>query len=370
MSSRCRRRYALRRRGVAQRKRTCFGGRRSWVQIPPPRPICVGDGPLPRTEARCWAFMAARPGRFPLPTGEQYEIRHGPQSATVTEVGATLRAYSLDAIAVIDGFDDAEFASGGRGQVLAPWPNRLSTGRYSFDGRDARVPINEAAGSNAIHGLVRWLPWQPVSHSADAVRLRCVLHPQPAYPWRLELQVEYRLGPGGLTTTASATNQTAAPAPFGIGFHPYVTVGTPLVDDAWLHVAGYRRLIADADGIPVDEAPVAGTPYDYTQPRAVGTAHLDTAYTDLERDGHGRATAVLDDRTTGRSVALWMDGGYRYLMVFTGDTVKPPERRRRSVALEPMTCPPNAFRSGRDLIALDPGATWQGSWGLALHATG
>jgi aldose 1-epimerase len=40
------------------------------------------------------------------------------------------------------------------------------------------------------------------------------------------------------------------------------------------------------------------------------------------------------------------------------------ERRRKAVAVEPMTCPPDAFRTGVALIELDPGATWQGRWGL------
>src|SRR4051812_22319515 len=105
--------------------------------------------------------MGAGISPFPPPSGEQYEIRHGGQSATVTEMGATLRAYAHDGKPIIDGFAIDAFASGGRGQVLAPWPNRLSQGRYSFGGRHAKVPLNEPEHSNAIHGLVRWLPWQP-----------------------------------------------------------------------------------------------------------------------------------------------------------------------------------------------------------------
>ena len=51
-------------------------------------------------------------------------------------------------------------------------------------------------------------------------------------------------------------------------------------------------------------------------------------------------------------------------MLFTGDTL-PDDRRRRSLAVEPMTCPPNAFRTGDALIRLDPGGSFTSTWGIA-----
>ena len=91
---------------------------------------------------------------------------------------------------------------------------------------------------------------------------------------------------------------------------------------------------------------------------------LDTAYTELSCDPDGRAAMLIADPDAARTVTLWVDAMYRYLMVFTGDTLDPPERRRRSIAIEPMTCPPDTLRSGVDLISLDPGARWHGSWGI------
>ena len=51
-------------------------------------------------------------------------------------------------------------------------------------------------------------------------------------------------------------------------------------------------------------------------------------------------------------------------MVYTADQVERPERRRAAVAIEPMTCPPDALRTGSDLIELGPGESWRGVWGL------
>jgi aldose 1-epimerase len=298
------------------------------------------------------------------PSGRQFELRHGAQLAVVTEVGATLRHYAVGADRLLDGFAEDEMASGGRGQVLAPWPNRIGNGRYTFEGQAERVPLNEPARSNAIHGLVRWLPWTCTMQSAEAVRMRCVLQPQPAYQWRVALEIEYRLGEQGLAVETTATNLAATRAPFGLGFHPYLTVGTAIVDDAVLAVPGRSRLLADDRGLPIGEEHVAGTDYDFTRPRPIGDAVLDTAFTDLAVDDDGRARVVLSDAGGGRHATVWLDADFRYLMVFTGDTLEPPEHRRRAVALEPMTCPPDALRSGRDLIALDPSGQWRGTWGI------
>lgn len=307
-------------------------------------------------------MASARPIDQP-PSGHQHLIGHGRQQLVVTEVGATLRSYTVDGVAVVDGFAADELATSGRGQVLAPWPNRLGDGRYSFGGRSGRAALDEPERRNAIHGLVRWLPWSVVSSAQNVVAMGCTLHPQPGYPWRLELTVEYRLGRDGLTVTAGARNCSDAVAPFGIGFHPYLTVGSAPIDPARLLVPARRRLITDERCLPTGEALVASTEFDFMAGRAIGPTRLDTAYTDLVRS-EDRAVVELQDPTGERHVALWVDGSFRYLMVFTGDTLDPQTRRRTSVAVEPMTCPPDALRSGTDVVALDPGARWQGRWGI------
>jgi aldose 1-epimerase len=300
-----------------------------------------------------------------LPTGAQHEISHGDQRAVVTEVGATLRAYEAGGAAVIDGFEVDELSSAGRGQVLAPWPNRLEDGRYSYGGVDGAAALDEPEHGNAIHGLLRWRPWTLQDRADDAVTMRCILHPQPGYPWLLEVGVRYALGSDGLTVEADATNHASMPAPFGIGFHPYVTVGSQRIDDAHLTVPAGEHLAADDRGLPTGRHAVIGSELDFMKPRPLGPTRLDTAFTALDRDADGRATAVLERPDRARAVRVWVDPAFQYLMVYTGDTLEPAERRRAGIAIEPMTCPPNAFRTGVDLIELEPGATWRGSWGIS-----
>jgi len=312
--------------------------------------------------------MPARTPRISVasPTGQQWRIGHGRQEVIVCEVGATLRAYSVGEHAVIDGFGPDEWSHSGRGQVLAPWPNRLADGRYEFNGVRAQAALDEPERRNAIHGLVRWLPWTLQTRHQNQLSLRLQLHPQPGYPFSLLLELEYHVGRDGLIVTTRARSLDEGPIPFGLGFHPYLTAGPESVDGVILHVPARHTLDLDDRGLPTGAlTAVEGTERDFTTSRFVGPAVLDTAYTTLLRDADGKARANLDAPGGVTGATLWVDEGFPYLMIYTGDTLAEVQRRRRAVAIEPMTCPPNALRTGKDVIDLQPGAEWTSQWGIA-----
>ena len=303
-----------------------------------------------------------------LASGRQYEIGFGAHRAVVTGVGATLRSCVLHGREVIRSFPAEVRSPAGHGQVLAPWPNRLRDGRYQWEGQTLQVPLSEPARGNAIHGLVRWQQWEAADRRPEGVRLRHRIHPRDGYPFLVDVEIDYSLSSDGLTVTAVATNPGAAAAPFGIGFHPYLVPGDGVVDGWTLTVPAARRLVTDDGGIPTGSQPVEGTTFDFRGDRAVGAAVLDTAFTELVRDGAGRAvTTVASGEHRGDRVSLWVDGSFRALMVFTGDTLG-PELRRRAVAVEPMTCPPNALATGEGVIRLEPGSRWEGRWGISSEA--
>ena len=307
-----------------------------------------------------------RPAHTTVATGAQWVIGHGHQRAIITEVGATLRSLTVGDRAVVDGFGPDEWSHAGRGQVLAPWPNRLGDGAYTFQDVSAQAPIDEVGGHNAIHGLVRWLPWRLTGRAQNRVGLKCELHPSPAYPFALRIEIEYRLGREGLTVTTDAQNFGDGDLPFGLGFHPYLTVGTATIDQARLRVPARSRLVADERGLPTGSVGVASTEFDFTASRPIGVTRLDTAFWDLNRDSDGRARVDLDHPDGAAGVTLWADERFGYLMVFTGDTLDEGSRRT-AVAVEPMTCPPDAFRTGTDLTVLRPGARWTGTWGITAR---
>jgi aldose 1-epimerase len=296
-------------------------------------------------------------------SGEQIEIASGGQRATVTSVGATLRAYSVDGRAVIDGFEADEVCPGGRGQVLMPWPNRIALGRYEFAGRRQQLPIDELELGHAIHGLSRWAAWQTEARSADAVRLRYRLPARPGYPFPLDLFVEYRLSSSGLAVTLGATNLGRVACPFGAGAHPYFRFPAARADDVELCVRATEWLDVDARSIPTRRCPVEGSPLDFRRPRVIGSAHLDHALTGLERDEHGVARVLL--RHDRQELRVWLDRSFGFVQIFTGDTLADRTRQRLGIAVEPTTCAPNAFNSGDGLRVLAPGASFEGRWGVA-----
>lgn len=295
------------------------------------------------------------------PTGEQVELVHGDQRAVVVEVGGGLRAYAAGQRELLDGYDVDAMSTSGRGQLLIPWPNRLQDGRYEFDGRRHQLALSEPEHGNAIHGLVRWTRWFVREREADRVLLEHVLHPQPGYPFSLALEVEYALAADGLSVRTTATNIGVDACPYGAGVHPYLTVGTPSVDAAILTSPGATVIRSDDRGLPVGTDRVERTPFDFRRARAIAATTLDHAFTDLERGDDGLARVELR-HPDGSGVVLWVDEGYRYLMLFTGDPL--PDVGRRSLAVEPMTCPPNAFRTGESLVRLEPGETHTARWGL------
>ncbi|MFG2872584.1 gluconokinase, GntK/IdnK-type [Streptomyces sp. NPDC048338] len=299
------------------------------------------------------------------PTGASWRLVRGAQSAEVVQLGGALRCYVVDGRPLLDGFSTGSTITGGRGQLLVPWPNRVGGGRYDFGGRTLQLPLTEVEKSNAIHGLLRWTLWKLLARTDDSVLLGTTLCPQPGYPFLLDVRVEYRLGPDGLRTAVWATNTGTEPAPYGVGQHPYLTVGTDLVDSTVLTVPARYLLRTDDRGLPVGREPVDGTPYDFRAARPIGDLRLDTAFTGLDRAHDGRATVRLAHPSGLRGVDLWLGEGTRYVQVYTGDTLAEPERRRRGVAVEAMSCPPDAFRSGTDLTVLRPGATHVLRWGLS-----
>jgi aldose 1-epimerase len=301
-------------------------------------------------------------------TGTQFEISAGEYRATVTELGAGLRQLSHRGRPLIVGYDDDELPPAAAGQLLAPWPNRIDRGRYTFSGTEYQLDLSEPSLGNAIHGLTRWRNWAPKKHEADRVLLKHVSHGREGYPFCLEIDVDYRLtADTGLEVTMTARNSGTRPAPYGTGAHPYLTAGTPVIDECELALPAAQWLPVDDRCIPFGPVKdVDGTPYDFRRPRPIGGVRLDHTLTGLERDGDGRAWARLG--MNGSHVSLWVDEGYRWLQVFSGDVLD-ASHRRCALAIEPMTCPPNAFASGTDLLTLEPGQEVRHTWGISVHAS-
>jgi len=298
-----------------------------------------------------------------LPSGEQIAIAHGDQRAVVTEVGATLRTYVKGGVSVVEGFAGEEVPTHARGQVLYPWPNRIGDGEWTFSDRTARPAVDDVEHATASHGLVRWRPFHVEAVNQNRCVLSMLLHPTPDYPFLSEISVAYHLGALGLTVTTTVTNRDDVPIPFGVGFHPYLAVTTPTIEGAQLEIPAKAYVAVNDRQLPTGEIlPLASNQLDFSKRKSLSGHELDVTYTELIRDDTGLAIATLED-ATGGEIELSVDRNFPYLQVYTGDHLE-KGRRRTSVAIEPMTCPPDALRSGKDVVVLEPGQHWAGSWRL------
>lgn len=302
-----------------------------------------------------------------IPSGAQYPIRHGDQVAVIVEVGGGVRTYSVGGHDVLDGYAEDAQCDGARGQSLIPWPNRVRDGKWSWQGAELQLALTEPEQHNAIHGLCRWASWELVERSDATVTLTCAVVPQPGYPWRLEVTNTWTLDDDGLSVSTTVTNASDTDAPVAVGFHPYLTVGTPTIDAAVLTLPAGTRILTGEQQIPTGTEPVAGTDYDFTAPKSIGSLEIDYAFRDLRRDPDGKVRLILRGPDDGVAVTLWVDAAYSYLELFTGDALPDPARRRQGLGVEPMSAPPNAMATGESLSVVAPGDAWRGSWGIATE---
>lgn len=293
-------------------------------------------------------------------TGE-LEITRGSASAVVTIVGAGLRAFEVGGVPYVETYDDEPPM--GAGAVLVPWPNRVAGATWTQAGETHTLEATESVRGNAIHGLVRHAKWSVVSHEDSSVTLSVDVDGAPGWPFPFRTTISYELTDAGLTVTHTVANRGERPMPFGVGTHPYPRPGNADVDDCVLTLAARTVLPVDLDtmipnGAPID---VTGTDFDFRTGRPLRDIELDTAFGGCEPGPDGLIRHSVRHGTTG--VEVWAEPEFRWVQVFT--PAEFPGKGARAVAIEPMTCPPDALNSGVDLTWLQPGGTWAGRWGIS-----
>lgn len=300
-------------------------------------------------------------------SGEQYELRAHGYVAEIAGVGATLRGLRHQGRDLIVPFDADQLRPAMRGALMAPWTNRTADGRYMFEGVTYQLVRSESETATAAHGLVSWLAFHCTENADDRVVLTAMIEPQPGYPWRVRIDVAFHLDADGLVQEVLATNESPDAAPFGVGGHPYLVAGessASAVDDWVLELPADEVLLVSADrllptGIArVDEYERGRL--DFRSPRRVGDATVNHAFTSFGRDAEGRARARVTDGG-GRGVEISWDQRCPWVQVYTADDSGSVEHRH-GLAIEPMTCPPDALNSQRDLLVIQPGGSAGAGW--------
>lgn len=303
---------------------------------------------------------------IPPPSGLQHVLTDPATGslAVVTEVGASLREFSVAGRDVLDPYGLEEIAPAGHGNILAPWPNRLADGRYTWDGERYQLPITEPDRATALHGLVHTERWSLVESSPTQVTLALTSVPVLGYPWQLAYRARYTLQGAGLTIEVSATNESGTDAPYGIGFHPWLSPGPGSLDETTFRLDAEAWVSTDERLLPTGAQPLPEA-FDFRTPRPFGSTDLDDAFLEPIRDADGLSWLTLAG-SDGRTAELWMDESMSAWQVCSGDHIQPESIRRRGLAAEPMSCIADAFNTGDSLVRLAPGETHTVRWGVRL----
>ncbi len=309
--------------------------------------------------------------RTPL-SGTQHALRSGDYDAVIASVGASLRSFTHRGRDLTVPYDADEVRMGYRGATLAPWPNRVVDGTYSFQGQDYLLALTEPARGHALHGLAGWLAFEAIDKGPDHVTLAATIEPQTSYPWRIEVETTFALSADGITQTVRARNVSTDAAPWGTGPHPYLVAG-PSALDTWTlalpaeHVLQVDERLSPTELRAVDADDAAR--FDFRAPRVLGAVEIDHAYTGLARDEAGLAAVRLTD-PTGTGVEMAWDQRCPWVQIHTADKGIGKPGHRAGLAVEPMTCAPDAYNAPKydfdaGLIVLEPGATAEASWRIA-----
>lgn len=314
-----------------------------------------------------------RPPRAHIPlSGTQHTLRAGDYEAVIASVGASLRSLTFGGRDLVVPFDADEVRPSYRGATLAPWPNRVVGGRYVFAGVERQLALTEPPRSHALHGLAGWLDYVATDKGSSHVTLAATIEPQTGYPWRIVVETTFSVQDGGVAQTVRATNASPDAAPWGTAPHPYLVAGAGRVDDWTLDLPAEQVLAVTPDRLnPIALRPVEVDPerFDFREARQIGIVEIDHAYTALARDEEGRSTVRLT-AAEGWGVEMVWDATCPWVQIHTADTGVGDPGHRIGVAVEPMTCAPDAFNADSydydaGLIVLAPGASTEASWRIA-----
>ena len=305
-------------------------------------------------------------------TEEEITLAVGDLRLKVSPYGASLRGLWRETADgqrqdIITGYTGAKGKVGGQGDALIPFPGRIRDGRYTFDGQANELNRNDKDGPNAIHGFLRLVAWEVEGQTENAARFGVTLNAaaHPGYPFALRASLTYvLLEENGLTCHFTIENTGENPAPVAAGFHPFFTVGSEHIDADTLHLP-FAATLEMENLLPTGAIlPVDGTPFDFRQPRSIGNTVFNTCFVNSIRDTDGVLRIRLADGSNGHALTVWMDDKFDYVVLYSGDPL-PETHRRRSLAIEPMTCASDAFNHPEwGLVRLEPGQVFAGSWGV------
>ncbi len=290
----------------------------------------------------------------------------------VSPWGASIRGLVADKVTHLVTRYQGAGKTGGEGDVLIPFPGRVSGGKYNFEGVDYQMNRNDSDGPNAIHGFVRMKPWKTIDHTESSATFAIDLSATeaPGYPFPLHIEVSYEVNAFGFDTRYKITNVGETNAPVAAGFHPYFSLGFSSIDDTMLTVPFDSFLVFDDGLLPTGAVErVSRSIYNFKEERIIADTKFNTCFLDPIRDDAGYVAINLRSADAGRSLQVILGPEINYVVLYSGDPL-PETHRRKALAIEPMSCGSDAFNHPEwGLVALKSGETLTGHWGVRYKST-
>ncbi len=278
-----------------------------------------------------------------------YALTNGDATAVINLVGSALVGLRFGDHVVIPEVNLAPKTYAG--SLLAPWPNRIAKGRYTYEGKDYQLEIRDGLG-NAMHGLVDEATAEVVETRAGFLKLATKVEADTGYPWNLLVEATFELTADELVVGYSVTNVGSGNAPVGIGTHPYF----PFSDDTTIVVNAVTATVHGSDMLPVSSTPAVEIGLGPGNAVLVRDLKLDTQFT-------GVTNPVATLRTGNLSLDIWHDNA-PWLMIYTTNKFPWADGPGNAIAIEPQTCPADAFNTGEDLRVLASGESTFMRFGL------
>lgn len=297
---------------------------------------------------------------------DEFLIESGGWKARISSFGASLRGGWCDGEEVVWAYSGKESKQGGQGDVLIPFPGRLGGAKYVWDGIEYTLPINDKDGPNAIHGFTRLMEWEIIERRDDQVSFGLLFRGIDGYPFSFQAGIVYSVGENGLTCSFHVKNVDSVDIPMAIGFHPYFSVGSKIVDGDELELP-FASVLEMERFIPTGKVlESASADFDFYSPKKIGPMRFNDCFLHPEPDCDGLTSVRM--RGNGKVVTVWMDKSLPYVVVYSGENL-PEKLQRTTLAIEPMSCGSDGFnRPDWGPARLAPGQALTGAWGVRVAA--
>lgn len=259
------------------------------------------------------------------------------------------------------------------GTTLGRYANRIAGGRFTLDGRDYELDVNN--GPNTLHGgTLGWdrLIWEvaDLGESDDVVTVEFTLTSPDGdmgFPGTVQARTTYVVSPGQIVMYYAA--HTDAPTVVSMANHGYWNLaGSRSIDDHELQVPAQRKLTYDEQQIPTGIMDVDGTVYDLRQTQTLrpllnSTGGLDDCYV---IDGEGlRFAAELAHPASGRRLSVHTDAPG--MQVYSGNNLRAPFAVHQSMSLEAQRMPDAPNQPSLGASVLRPGEAYAAT--TVIHFT-